>query len=48
MVRADGTRYCDMTGSGSDDYIVSALDVIRMLLAVLTCWLSSSSTQREL
>lgn len=23
MVRGDGTFYCDMTGSGSDDYIVS-------------------------
>lgn len=23
MVRGDGTFYCDMTGSGSDDYVVS-------------------------
>lgn len=24
MVKGDGSRYCDMTGSGSDDYIVRA------------------------
>jgi hypothetical protein len=22
MVKGDGVKYCDMTGSGSDDYIV--------------------------
>ncbi len=23
MVKGDGVRYCDMTGSGKDDYLVS-------------------------
>ena len=40
MVKADGSRYCDMTGSGSDDYIVRTELLIDETNAEITKWVS--------